>query len=416
MPSQRRIFLTFNKTTNLDEAQNYFASAAPSGSEYVLRGRKCRYIKWWHEVAPTTNHHHIHALIQLGGKEPKMSQKLVQQWWEGFEPNVQLIQNDTHFGNCMGYDDKPASEHCRHPDWPLSQVWGAYEGSIGSSGQTAAQNKQSIADEIVKGAGLHSIAKKYPVQFINGARGIKEFWSAINQPKRGREPPVVITLVGATGIGKSRYCSRFEVPGCFWYKPSGPWFDGYEGEPIIILDEMCKELISWNMFNNLLDGTPIKYPFKGGFLAVMPKVIFITANKVPGEWFGRTNIEEQRATERRVKDSLFYFENRLPNKVTTRKIIEIVNNVVKVFDDTVALLEAAEDEDEEIQPTPQVVQPASEEQDHEVAVALIELGDEGDEADEEVVFAPDSQVSQHELLERQRNALYSGHSGYFDSF
>lgn len=79
------------------------------------------------------------------------------------------------------------------------------------------------------------------------------------------------------------------------------WWDGYNGEKTLVLDDFYGN-IRYAHLLNLLDGYQMRLPIKGGFTYAMWDKVYITSNKHPRDWYAKgltpalarriTNIEE----------------------------------------------------------------------------------------------------------------------------
>jgi len=89
-------------------------------------------------------------------------------------------------------------------------------------------------------------------------------------------------IVGPTGTGKSRFClSKF--PKAYW-KQRSAWWDGYNGEESVILDEFY----GWVPYDTLLrlcDRYPLMVETKGGQCHMVCKNVIITSNHDPKSWY-----------------------------------------------------------------------------------------------------------------------------------
>lgn len=106
---------------------------------------------------------------------------------------------------------------------------------------------------------------------------------------------------GRTGAGKTRsvYDNLPSLDSLFVYAGSG-WFDGYDGQPIVLFDDFGGHEFKISYLLKLLDRYPIRVPVKGGFVHWAPQEIYITSNIDPHNWYSNANPEHVRALLRRI--------------------------------------------------------------------------------------------------------------------
>lgn len=89
-----------------------------------------------------------------------------------------------------------------------------------------------------------------------------------------------IFLSGETGKGKSRICGLIaEYVGqedVYWATSDAQWFDGYNGQKMVIIDEVRE--MKPGVILRLVDRYPTRMPVKGGFCQWKPTWIFLTSN------------------------------------------------------------------------------------------------------------------------------------------
>jgi len=89
-----------------------------------------------------------------------------------------------------------------------------------------------------------------------------------------------LLLCGETGKGKTAIAlliaSFLPEDDVFWHDGS-VWFDGYDGQPLIISDEF-RGLVPVNTLLTLADRTPCRVPFKGGYAQFNSVMLILTSN------------------------------------------------------------------------------------------------------------------------------------------
>lgn len=104
-------------------------------------------------------------------------------------------------------------------------------------------------------------------------------------------------IQGPTGIGKTRGVYEKE---CNLYKICGNdlnWWDGYEGEKTLLIDDYNNDVPITKMLN-LLDGYQLRLPIKGGFTYANWDRIYITTNL--HELHCNAKHEHKKALQRRI--------------------------------------------------------------------------------------------------------------------
>lgn len=90
---------------------------------------------------------------------------------------------------------------------------------------------------------------------------------------------------GAAGTGKTR--SVMEMDDVFKfndYEKGAGWWDGYENEKILLIDEFYGG-IQYSKFLEILDGYQVRLKIKGSHAYGAWDTVYITSNKPPEEWY-----------------------------------------------------------------------------------------------------------------------------------
>lgn len=137
------------------------------------------------------------------------------------------------------------------------------------------------------------------------------------QFKKAREAPsqrsvVVIVLWGATGTGKSawarEYCNEhsFEL----YSKPpqrfdNVQWFDGYDEQEVLLLDDFESSQVSFRELLVWLDVYKLRVQVKGGMALASWHTVIITSNVDPQDWYSEKYNSIQREPLYRRLDHVF---------------------------------------------------------------------------------------------------------------
>lgn len=178
-------------------------------------------------------------------------------------------------------------------------------------GEPVGQGRRTDLEAVVKriegGDSLVEVAKQCPTEFIKYSRGIERLHTLLACNTVRDWKTEVTVLWGPTGTGKSYKASALAKSGeGVYYKPRGPWFDGFNGQHTVIIDDFY----GWIKYDEMLricDRYPHKVEIKGAFIEFTARHIIITSNSSPnkwwkGEWY---NEETYKALYRRL-DNIFY--------------------------------------------------------------------------------------------------------------
>ena len=177
----------------------------------------------------------------------------------------------------------------------------------------------SIKTMIDEGKSDKDIADEYFGSFVRYNKGFT-LYRELSRANVAREVQVFV-LWGRPGTGKTRII--FETYPNVWIAsdPTLQWFDGYEGQDTLLLDDYRGDAKSAFMLR-LLDRYPLKVPVKGSFKAWLPTRIFITSNIAPP--FGHDDVAEP--FRRRVKHVIKLDHNIYRDGADNE--IEVIKNLI----------------------------------------------------------------------------------------
>ncbi|AMH87650.1 replication-associated protein [Pacific flying fox associated cyclovirus-1] len=258
--SHRRYVFTLNNYSDDDVAR--------------LQQLEARYMVFGKEVAPTSGTKHLQGFINFGrAVRFNSARKLV--GGDGVTEVTDRAASGGPNGDCFDY--------LPHGNDPATRGF-VFLGKPTSQGRRT--DLQRVAD-LAKQSGTtaHTIAREFPVEFIKYGRGITNLLRTINPIPSRSKPTIVVVLVGAPGVGKSRFANEVGSGlGDTYYKPRGEWWDGYCQQRSVIIDDFY----GWIKYDELLkicDRYPHKVPVKGGYEEFTSEYVFITSNSNVDQWY-----------------------------------------------------------------------------------------------------------------------------------
>lgn len=183
-----------------------------------------------------------------------------------------------------GSDDE-AEEYCTKERTRELGPWRV--GVRDEVGQGARTDIHRMVADIQRGATMTQIAEAHPAAYLKFSRGAQNLRAALQ--KHRTEKPLVFGYVGGAGIGKTKaavdYCTARGLS--YWIHPGGgKWFDGYENQDVVILDEIDKWAKDFTFAKvlRLLDRYHMSVEIKGGTVIFNSRVIIFTATNPPESW------------------------------------------------------------------------------------------------------------------------------------
>jgi len=117
------------------------------------------------------------------------------------------------------------------------------------------------AVRLIQAGGPRALLQDHPSILLRYPAGVR-YVASFDRPPENRDVFVCV-FIGAPGAGKTRAASQW--PDAYWPTvASTPWFDGYERQTTIILDEYRGQY-PVDFFKRLIDRYPLQLPVKGSF-------------------------------------------------------------------------------------------------------------------------------------------------------
>nr|ADY17984.1 replication associated protein [Dragonfly associated cyclovirus 1] len=248
----------------------------------------CKYGIIGKEKCPTTQTPHIQGFCNLS--KPMR-----------FNNIKKHLHNSIHIEKANGSDEQ-------------NKIYCSKSGEFFEKGHPDKQGKRNDLDAVVltiqNGTNtISNVAKLHPISFIKYHKGIKEYINHVNPIRPRHYKSEVYYYWGPPGTGKSKTALEKATtynPDSIYYKPRGLWWDGYQQQTSVIIDDFY----GWIKYDELLkicDRYPYKVQIKGGFEEFTSKYIFITSNVDTCDLYKFRNYNTD-AIERRITEKI-HFKN-----------------------------------------------------------------------------------------------------------
>lgn len=136
-------------------------------------------------------------------------------------------------------------------------------------------------DLLDNGTPLRTVARQFPSTFVKYSRGLREYALLTQEPYehvtvRG------VWIYGPPGTGKSHSARHFD-PNAY-IKAQNKWWDGYDGEETVILDDLDTNVLG-HYLKIWADKWPCTGETKGGTVHLRHKLFVVTSNYTPNHFW-----------------------------------------------------------------------------------------------------------------------------------
>lgn len=227
----------------------------------ILMKLDYQYLIWQQEICPTTKTPHLHAFVYY--KNPVI-------WPKRFLPRAR-IEKVRDIEKCIAYCSKESTRSN-----------GPFE-----SGIRPKQGRRKDLEEHARkylATSEKEFAEENPDLFVRYYRGLRELRNVQREHRDRNTPPVVTWFWGKAGAGKTS--KAVDSHKSFYIKDGTCWWDGYEQQEAIIIDDFDGKWPYRDLLR-LLDRYPYQGQVKGGYVKINSPFIYITCEHQPGDlWEG----------------------------------------------------------------------------------------------------------------------------------
>lgn len=172
--------------------------------------------------------------------------------------------------------------------------------------QGARNDLINVKEKLDSGVSLKRVAEENFSSWARYGRAFKEYKRIVTKPRDFKS--ITFLFIGPPGKGKSTMMEHIlpKILGLTAYKApmkkgSGMYYDDYDGQDILILDEFDGSRMRPEEFNAICDEHECVLPVHGGAgHQMVSKYVFIGTNYLPRQWWKNRNATQLRQTERRI--------------------------------------------------------------------------------------------------------------------
>lgn len=199
-----------------------------------------------------------------------------------------------------------AIAYCRYDDYPKCIVENTVVEEIGEKKHQGNRTDLiAVAHAVVK---KNFVSTEFPEEYIKYHKGIEAFKSSLYAHRT--ESPIVVWRWGLAGTGKTREPYDKHIDSVY-IKDSTMWWDGYEQQEAIIIDDFDGHWPYRDLLR-LLDRYPYQGQYKGGYHKINSKYIYITCEHHPSHFWGGNELEQ---ITRRLTDIMEVKTSKVTSKV-----------------------------------------------------------------------------------------------------
>lgn len=215
--------------------------------------------------------------------------------------NMKILKdNGAHFEGAMGTPQQCKS-YCTKED---TRVGGPYEYGETSGGQGTRTEISYTRDMIKAGATKKDLAEDNTSlnTMVKYNKGINELFH-LYEPKPDRSNIHVTFHYGPAGTGKTHCANK---PGAHWFDGHNGFWNGYERETTIILDEFGGHTMTPKDLQRLCDKYDYTCNTKGDYKPCYGTDIHICSNYLPFQWWGEKTKYNKAAIYRRIHEAHYH--------------------------------------------------------------------------------------------------------------
>lgn len=210
-----------------------------------------------------------------------------------FKAIKEVLGERAHVEQRMGTREQ-AINYCQKADTRIDGPWTFGDMKLDKPGKQGDRSDLKDACEVLICGGknieesMTEVALATPNVFVKYHKGLMALANQVHIKHR-TEKPIVEWVHGPTGCGKTRYATS--QPGTYYIKDESIWWDGYEQQNTIVIDDFEAKYNFRNLLR-LLDCYHYQGQYKGGYHKINSEKIIITCDRSPAALYEGTEHEQ----------------------------------------------------------------------------------------------------------------------------
>lgn len=244
-------------------------------------GQKIKYTAFQDEVGEEKKTPHVQACVVLSARQ---TMSALQKWFKGHDWKVSMRPRyaKSNLDKLVSYCTDPAK---------LAPGGKMFEMGKKPKANGKQTKPDEIAEDVKAGMQEKELFQKYGSTYVRTYKGWGHAISLMKQgPERKGEDVKIVILYGGTHAGKSTEAMRIldeEVGVGKWKKIPAQkgWFNGYNGEAGLLINEMSGDSYDLQTLMDILDKWPTIAMVKGAHVDMRATCVVFTSRSHPRTWF-----------------------------------------------------------------------------------------------------------------------------------